>query len=1192
MQGVRLVSTPARNSDGIAVSGELRSGTRRGAEGVRKRYSETDVERLDRVAGRAELYPFRNRAPANPGMGAARPRSRLYLPARRAPEAARATNTNHYHPTMSNSPRSFARPLRGVGLLAFLALVGATPARAQQATTTGTVRGVVQSAEGPVAEVTVTATNQASGVRRGLRTDAAGRYQIPFLDPGSYTVRAQRIGFRPAEVTGVRIALGAVQVIDISLEVATAQLQSVQVTANAEPLIENGKTGTSTRILEEQIRNLPTSDRNFKNLVVLTPGTSDVGATGAGGGQSIGGGRTASSNLLMDGVNNNESYFGGDARGGDRLPFSYSIEAVKEIQVITAGYDVERGQFTGGTVNAVTKSGTNQFAGSVFDYERGDKRFGVKLTGQDFLGRDPRSYLRRQYGGSFGGPIIKDKLHFFFTLDRQVGNEPKPVLQTGTGADAIRAAGIGPDTLARLLAVAKNVYGYDLASEIGSLKQNIDESAVFGRLDWQINERHSLTLRDNYLNFRQTQDRLTISPSTNETSSNAGPYKERTNSAVVALTSSLTNQLSNELRAQYATDRKPRPAGPTAFGGPLPQVQINNVTSPIGDGSNAATTIFFGSDPVLHANNLEQNTTEVIDNVRYTLDAHTLKVGGNFTKVHVFNKFFFNSLGSYTFNSLGEFASNSPARFTRALPFVPGGASPDALFDVYEYAGYAQDDWQATRKLFVTYGLRLDGSRFPTTPTRNALLDSTSLGVHTDFQPSGKVYVSPRFGFTFDPLADGRQVLRGGTGLFYGRSPYVLYGNTLSNTGLTQRDLDCRTTQVPAIDFTKFAAGTIPETCAGGAQAAVSKASPVVFSPDFRQTRAWKSNLAVDRLITPSLRATIEGVYTRITDDYTVRDANLNATQQFTIEGGIPVFVPATTIAAAGTSGGATNIANSRRDTRFNNVFVQESQGGARSIQGIAQLRGSSARGQLTASYTYDRTRDYNSASCCIAGGDLFGSTRTFGSPNELSGQYGAASYNRKHSIVLSPTINLPYGFALSGIFRSYSGLPYTPRYRGDVNGDGVTNDRLYVPTEAELASYQFLGSDSVATVQRTAFGNKIASTACLRDNRGRVIGRNECRNPWQNILDARVAKTFRTFRGQGVEISADFFNLLNGLSSKWGQRNEVQAANEQALQPRGFNPVTKRYIYQYNTNFGKQEPSAFGISQQFQVQLGARYAF
>lgn len=1091
------------------------------------------------------------------------------------------------------SIHGMTRAIRRIATAVALLTIGSVSAAAQQATTTGTVKGRVSDQSGaPLTDVTVMAVNAATGARHGTRSDADGRYQIPFLEPGTYTIRAQRIGLRPEERTGLRITLGQVQNLDLVLATATAQLEQVRVSASAVPLIENGKTGTNTRILEEQVRNLPTPDRNFKNLVVLTPGASDVGATGAGGGQSLGGGRTASSNILMDGVNNNESYFGGDARGGDRLPFSYSIEAVKEIQVITSSYDVERGQFTGGTVNAVTKSGTNKFEGSVFDYERGDKRLGLKLTGNDFLGRAPRSYLRRQYGASLGGPIVKDKIHFFFTLDRQIGNEPKPVLVTNTAEAAIRASGIAPDTLAKLLGAAKSVYGYDLAREVGAFKQNIDESAVFGRVDWQINDRHTLTLRDNYLNFRQTEDRLVISPSSTDATSNAGPYKEKTNSAVLALNSVFTNRFSNELRLQFAADQKPRPANPTALGGPIPQITINNITSPANATSNVTTQVLFGSDPVLHANNLQQNTSELIDNVRYALESHTFKLGVNALRVHVFNDFFFNALGTYTFNNLTDFVNNNPARFTRALPFVPGGPNPDARFDVYEYAVYGQDDWQVTPKLFLTYGVRLDDSRFPTTPGPNATLASGPLGISTDFQPSGKVYVSPRAGFTFDPDAAGRQVIRGGSGLFYGRAPYVLYGNTLSANGLTQRDLDCRGAQVPPINLAAFAQNTsnIPQVCAGGAAAAPSKASPVVFDRNFQQTQAWKSNLAYDRLLTQNWRMTLEGVYTRIAHDYVVRDANLDATPRFRIEGGIPVYVPATSIATTGTAAGLTNIANDRKDPNFNNVFVQAADGHARSLQGIVQLRGSARWGELLASYTYDHTRDVNSTSCCIAGGDMFNSTRAFGNPNDLASQYGPAAYSRTHSFVVAPTMHLPWGFALSGIFRRYSGLPWTPRYRGDVNGDGVANDRLYVPTDADLASYQFFGADSAS--QRAAFLAKIKSTPCLDEHRGQVIGRNSCRNPWQSILDARLAKTFNTLHGQSIEFSADFFNLLNGLRSSWGQRNEVQSANEQALQPRGFNATTQRYVYQYNTNFGKLEPSAFGLSQQFQVQLGARYTF
>jgi outer membrane receptor for ferrienterochelin and colicin len=1089
--------------------------------------------------------------------------------------------------------------LTALAALSFI-LVPARALVAQQATTTGTVRGTVY---GPndvgVAGATVMAVNSATGTRRGTLTDDRGRYNIPFLDPGTYTVRAQRIGFRPAELTGMRASLGRVETHDFRLEPAATQLGAVNVTASTTQLIEPTKTGTSTRILEEQLRQLPTSDRNFKNLVVLTPGTSDVGATGAGGGQSIGGGRTASSNLLMDGVNNNESYFGGDARGGDRLPFSYSIEAVKEIQVITAGYDVERGQFTGGTVNAVTKAGTNEFRGSIFDYERGDKRFGLKLTGNDFLGRTPRNYLRQQYGGSLGGPIVKDKLHFFVTLDRQVGNEPKPVLQTSTDAASIRASGIHPDTLAKLISIAKTIYGYDLGQEIGAFKQNIDESAFFGRIDWQINDRHTLTVRDNYLNFQQTNDRLTISPSTNETTSNAGPYKEKTNSAVAALTSVFSSAVSNELRVQVANDRKPRPSNGSAVGGPIPQIRIGGLGANPGDGgANISTTVFFGSDPVLHANNLEQDTYELIDNLRFTRENHTFKVGTDLNKVHVFNDFFFNGLGSYSFNSLLEFQNRQPAGFTRALPFTPTAGNPVALFDVYEAAVYAQDEWQVTPKLFVTYGLRYDVSNFPTKPTANAALASSVLKIDNTVQPSDRNNIAPRFGFTFAPAADGRQVIRGGTGLFYGRAPYVLYGNTLSNTGLTQLDLNCvgvAATPQPNLPAYGQDASTIPSQCATGGGPAAGKASPVVFSGNFAQTRAWKTNLAYDRLLTANWRLTLEGVYSKTTSDYVVQDVNLKAVQQFAIEGGIPVFQTVASIPTTGSSAGRTNIAFSRVDANFNNVFVQSSNGEAKSLQGIVQLAGATAWGGLLASYTYDHTRDFNSSSCCIAGGDLFNSGRTFGDPNDLAGQYARANYARTHSVVISPSVNLPYGILLSGIYRGFSGLPWTPSYGSDINADGVANDRLYIPTDADINGYLFFHSPAQgldSATQRTQFTSALQSNSCLAGHRGQVIARNACENSWQNVLDARVAKRFETAGGRGLELSVDFFNLLNGLRSSWGQRNEVQAVNTGALTTRGFDAAKQRFVYQYNTNFARAEPSAFGLSQQFQVQLGARYNF
>ena len=617
-----------------------------------------------------------------------------------------------------------AGSLAAVSLLA----VAAVPAHAQQATTTGTVRGIVTGDNGqPLQAATVVATDAESGVRRGVQTDAQGRYQIPFLNPGRYVVRAQFIGYRPVERPAIRIGLGQVERIDFTLPSSAAQLTAVTVVAEQAPLVETQKTGASARIDERQIASLPTNGRNFKDLVVLTPGVSDVSGGGAGGGQSIGGGRTAASNLLMDGVNNNEQFFGGDSRGGDRAPFSYSIEAVKEIQVITAGYDVERGNFTGGTVNAVTKSGTNQFRGSLFDYARQPKLAGVKITARDFNRSLPVDYRSQQYGLSLGGPIVKDRAHFFVTADQQQRREPRPVFDPGVGTFTVGSPAFrfAQDTLARIVRVAKDSLGYDLSSEVGAFRQQVNETALFGRVDWQLSDKHTLTVRDNYVTFEQQNDRVTTAPSgAGDFLSNGGPYKTSTNSIVGSLTSLLGTGLSNEFRTQFAYEDKPRPSNASGqFGVALPQVTISGIGSA---GRSGTTTVNFGSDPVLHANVLNTKTFELIDNVRLTRGSHTLKAGVNVNRVHVFNDFFFNSLGSFSYNSLAAFVANRPTSFTRALPFIENGKSlgnPVAEFTAWDGAVYLQDEWQARRSSSCSTA---SATTPPTIPTRRATTRTSS----------------------------------------------------------------------------------------------------------------------------------------------------------------------------------------------------------------------------------------------------------------------------------------------------------------------------------------------------------------------------------------------------------------------------------------------------------------------------------
>jgi len=882
-----------------------------------------------------------------------------------------------------------------------------------------------------------------------------------------------------------------------------------------------------------------------------------------------------------------------DVNNNANLPMPFP-DALQEFSVATSGLSAQNGMHAGASVNAVTKSGTNRYSGAAFGYLRQDEAAGIKLTGRDFLGRRPVDFKAQQYGFSLGGPIIKDRMHFFFALDKQTRNEPRPVfVDAGSSDAAVRANGINPDTLANLLRIARDLYSWDLDREVGQFAANTDEDAFFGRIDWQINNTHKLTLRDNYTKTDLSQDRLFVSPTSQDLLSDAGFNTDRSNSLVASLQSVFGGGLSNEFRTQVAYERKPRPSNPAvAFGVPMPEVRVNNIVSALSDGTQITTGIRFGADPVLHANNIEEETYEVIDNLRWARGDHTFKFGFNGLKVHAYNLFFNNGLGTFQFNSMAEFEAGTPTSFQRTLP-LPGQPIPVADYNVYETAVYAQDEWQISPRLFVNYGLRYDYGWFPDKPDFNPDLTSAFPYLDVRNQPNDKNNFSPRFGFTFDPGANGEQVIRGGTGIFYGRSPYVLWSNALLATGVTQLSLNCTSTNgVPIPDFPAYAAdySNIPTSCTGGGSAAAAVPTVMLFDKNYEQSYSWKSNLGYDRLVAENWRVGVEGVYSTVRDNYILQDDNFNPVPRFRIEGNIPVFVDPSTI---NTGNGAVNIVNSRRNTNFNQVLVERSLGSTLTYQGIVSLNGRTRWGQLYASYTYDNSRDNGSLGCCTTG-TMFANGRVAGNVNDFNDQWGPSDWNRRHTLVVAPQFTLPWGFKGSAIFRYFTGLPYTPRYNFDINGDGSSNDRVYIPTAAEVQS-QVLFAGATAeeqSAQRSLLEQKIGQSKCLREHRGEIATRNMCRSGPNKVLDARVAKQFSVIGGQSIELQADFFNVLNGLNPKWGRRLEVQEANSALLIPSGFDTATNRYRYRVNTDFGRRAPAVNFQTAQFQMQLGLRYNF
>jgi hypothetical protein len=726
---------------------------------------------------------------------------------------------------------------------------------------------------------------------------------------------------------------------------------------------------------------------------------------------------------------------------------------------------------------------------------------------------------------------------------------------------------------------------------VGNFTANTDEHAFFGRIDWQINDKHKLTVRDNYTKVNLSADRLFLSSTSSDFLSNGGDNLDESNSAVLAL-NSVFGKFTNEFRAQVASEHKPRPSNNAGgFDSPLPQFIVRNVRSAFADGTTGQTEIRFGADPVLHGNLLDQTTYELIENVRWVRNNHTFKAGTNLLRVDVFNKFWNNSLGTFTYSSFDDFKVNRPSGFTRALPFTGQSSLPVADYEVYETAVYAQDEWQATPRLFLTYGLRYDVARYPAKPAANAALE-TAFGLDVRRQPEDNDNVSPRFGFTYDLDGRGRTLVRGGTGVFYGRTPYVLWSNALLNTGRDQLSLDCPdTATAPVVNLPAFATNpaNIPTSCRGTGRAAPAP-QVNVFDPEYEQAGSWKSNLAFDRLITDGWRFTVEASFNRITHNYTVVDRNLDATPEFTIEGGIPVYDP-----TPSTANGATSVTRTRRNPNFAQVYIHTSRGETRSFQQIFQLNGQPRWGNVYAAYTWDHTRDNASIPCCITGSMFQASRPGRESPNDYDAQWGRSEFAREHTIVVAPTVKLPYGFQVSGILRAFSGLPWTPRYNFDINGDGASNDRVFVPTEFQLFqgnALAFTGTAAEQQAQRLLLERKIRGTPCLRENRGTIIERSACVNPWQKILDAKLRKQVNTIAGQSVQIDLDFFNVLNGLNSRWGRRLDVSSSNEALLIPRGFDTASRRFRYEVNSQFGARTPASNFSTTQFQMMLGVQYNF
>lgn len=1065
--------------------------------------------------------------------------------------------------------------LRAMALLAFLLPLARSTASAQGVTSAAVVGRVVDQSGAPVAAANLTLTNTSTGQRYATRTSDDGRYFFENVQVGGpYVLELRALGLRPGRSPEFRLSLGQRLVLDQTLERVAVEIEGVTVTEAANPLINKARTGAQSFVSESALARLPTLGRNFTDFIQTIPLVVTAGVPGA----TIGGQNNRFNNIQIDGGVNNDLFglAASGTPGGQADAHPISVEAIKEYQVLIAPYDVRQGSFTGGLVNAITKSGSNQLRGSAWGY----------LQNQAFVGKDLEGFAadefhQSQFGLTVGGPIVRDRAHFFFSADVQDRAAPFIGQLIGTGANDSANVGIRRATADRVRDILRTDarYGFDPGGPEPPIMENPDRN-LFGKLSLQFGTNSELELSHNHV--KATDDNLIRNSTATgfrdgyQLSNSGYDFESITNTTRAKWTATLGGRLSNELMLGYQTIRDQR-----ALPNRVPLLLV-------GGDRGTSVTIAAGADRFSHANSLDQDIFEFTDNLSFSAGNHLITIGTHNEFFGFVNVFFPASLGVWSFTDTTALKNGTPNRYEIALPLRPGG--PKADFDVTQLGFYAQDRWTPTARLTLTAGLRVDVPSLPA-PTRNQMLID-SLGIDTGDFPSGNALWSPRVGFNYDARGDGITSIRGGIGVFSGRPPYVWVSNAYGNTGREQVTLICdggagQTDTVPA--FTIDPDGQ-PDFC--GLQpdpidTRSAAASVVYFDSDFRYPQNLKISFGVDHQLPWNLVGTFDFMYTKSLNQFYISDVNLRGVTGFsTGEGGRPLYG---SLAATGTGSTPARVKSSFRDVlRHRN----ESADRAWSITAQLQKRFSDNL-EFNVGYTYAQVQDLISLTSSIA----FSNFRFTALDGTLEDRNLRTSvFDIPHKINISGTAALPLGIRASLIYIGQSGSPYTYMVQSDANGDGVTgNDIFYIPRSRadismdgngdRVSGFGTAAEQDAAYAQLDAFIN---GEDCLREHRGSIMTRNSCRNPWISFLNARVTKIFPTIQGQSVELSADIFNVLHLLNEDWGLIKTTGDFEELNMVTRtGYDALNQRGIYALLLPARERVTTA-----RWRIQLGAKYVY
>ena len=1015
--------------------------------------------------------------------------------------------------------------------------------------------------------------NESTGFQTGTITNVSGEYQFQQLPLGKpYSITVSFVGYQTQKISNYSLNQGDRLKIEVKLLLGETQLSEVVVSANSFINKETERAGAAIAVTSLQMKQLPMEGRNFTALTALSP---LQGRNGSFGGQRI-----SSTNVTMDGVNARNMYTTGTVGNG---PYSISQEAIREFQVSTNNYDVTQGRQGGGSVNAVTKNGTNTTEGSAFFYQRASKAtfFGNKLfpLNSEFNANGtPRTTNidQKQYGFSLGGALIKDKLHYFVALDRQ--NETIP-FQIAPVFNALQEQnfGITKTNLEQLISTAREKYGMKSTTQYGDFSRETVANAFFARLDWQINEKNKLTFRNNLTTW-DSPTSVNDNSNINLLESWVG-FKSIENSSLLSLRSDLAPNLTNELKFQYQTVSRDYVLSPDLPEGSIPRAIIT-VTSVIPTATNPnatqTRTVQFGGQRF--GTEYAKDQTLQLANTTYLRKGNlNFKFGTDNMLTFLDSRIVNEMNGRFFFPNLQSFIDKKPSRFAREVPLV----NPAVQQSLLDLALFAQMDFEPFKNVTAMLGLRYDATIFfkqgdPNPVTENKLLIKTN-NTLADYNN-----IQPRLQLTWDVKGRQKDIIKFGGGVFSAQPVSYLQLNNIQNSGTIVGSIDVSGAGVPIPDFVSYRKD--PSTTPGIPKGSSYVSTINAVSDDFQVPSIYKLNFSYNRFFNSRFRAGVNLLWSKTVNNYVYYDRNIVDQPYFRLsnEANRGVYVPANTIPA----NGSTDWTKGRKSTELGRVLELESTGQLDQMAIVIDASMKIGRdGYFTISYTKNDTKDNTSFNCCVANTSTF--RPIVDDPRDQTVSYSDDQFSDK--LVISAATPTLKGFQLGAILNGVGGTRYSFLVGGNksINGDFVlTNDLAYVfdPNDAKVSEPVRKGIQGLLDNPDVTESVK----KYIRDNTGKVASRNGGVNPFYYTIDLRLTKDFKILKKHNIALSADCFNFMNLLDKEQGiSYNHV---NVNLVSMVTFDQATQNYTYNVETGAGRKLSTAGGTP--WRIQLGLRYSF